>query len=152
MNPDGGDRAAQRVSFDGNPQPDCDWPVETLEYRDAEGNVMEMDLAFTFADYALVMPVLHDHFRVVPDGFESDDLVALGKYLAADDEIADRAVPFIWGIDDQDKLIRLVVSRALVFACRDRLNYWHTLQELAGVQNFYVEEAIERIIEESPCR
>jgi hypothetical protein len=148
VNPDGGDRAAQRVSFDGNPQPDCDWPVETLEYRDAEGNVMEMDLAFTFADYALVMPVLHDHFRVVPDGFESDDLVALGKYLAADDEIADRAVPFIWGIDDQDKLIRLVVSRALVFACRDRLNYWHTLQELAGVQNFYVEEAIERIIEE----
>jgi len=28
------------------------------------------------------------------------------------------------------------------------LNYWHTLQELAGVQNFYVEEAIDRIIEE----
>ena len=45
-------------------------------------------------------------------------------------------------------LQRLVVSRALVFACRDRLNYWHTLQELAGIQNFYVEEAIERIIAE----
>ena len=40
------------------------------------------------------------------------------------------------------------MSRALVFACRDRLNYWRTLQELAGVQNFYVEEAIDRIIEE----
>jgi ferredoxin len=40
------------------------------------------------------------------------------------------------------------VSRALIFACRDRLNYWHTLQELAGIQNFYVEEAIDRIIEE----
>jgi ferredoxin len=35
-----------------------------------------------------------------------------------------------------------------VFACRDRLNYWHSLQELAGIQNYYVEEAIERIIEE----
>jgi len=51
-------------------------------------------------------------------------------------------VPTVWGIDDQGVLIRLVVSRALVFACRDRLNYWHTLQELAGIQNFYVEEAI----------
>ena len=35
-----------------------------------------------------------------------------------------------------------------MFACRDRLNYWHTLQELAGIHNFYVEEAIDRIIEE----
>jgi ferredoxin len=40
------------------------------------------------------------------------------------------------------------VSRALVFACRDRLNYWRTLQELAGIQNFYVEEAVDRIIAE----
>ena len=35
-----------------------------------------------------------------------------------------------------------------MFACRDRLNYWRTLQELAGIHNFYVEAAIERVIEE----
>ena len=148
VNPDGGDHAAERVSFGGNPQADNDWPIETLEYRSADGETTKMDLAFTFADYALLMPALHEHFRVVPAGFESPDLVTVDEYLKADEELVDRLVPFVWGIDEDDVLTRLVVSRALVFACRDRLNYWHTLQELAGIQNFYVEEAIDRIIKE----
>lgn len=148
VNPDGGDRAAQRFSFDGNTQAENDWPVEKLEYRNADGEVTEMDLAFTFADYALLMPALHEHYRMVPAGFESTDLLPIDRYLDSEEELVEHAVPFVWAIDDQDVLVRLVVSRALVFACRDRLNYWHTLQELAGIRNFYVEEAKERIVEE----
>jgi len=148
VNPDAGDHAAQRVSFGGNPQADGDWPVEKLEYRSADGETTEMELAFTFADYALLMPALHEHFRLVPAGFDSPDLVTVDEYLKAENEAVDRTVPFVWGIDENGVLTRLVISRALVFACRDRLNYWRTLQELAGVQNFYVEEAIDRIIEE----
>ena len=148
VNPDRGDHAAERVTFTGNPQADSDWPVEKLEYRSAAGEVTEMDLAFTFADYALLIPELHKHFRVVPTGFEAPELVTVDEFLGAADEGVDRLVPFVWGIDDQGVLMRLVVSRTLVFACRDRLNYWHTLQELAGVQNFYVEAAIDRIVEE----
>ena len=148
VDPDAGDHAAERISFGGNPQAENDWPIEKLEYRNDDGDVTEMDLAFTFADYALLMPALHEHFRMVPTGFDSGDLVPVDQYLDSEEELVEHAVPFIWGIDDQDVLVRLVVSRALVFACRDRLNYWHTLQELAGVQNFYVEEAIDRIIEE----
>lgn len=148
IDPDAGDHAAKRVRFDGNPQPDEDWPIETLEYRSADGDETTMDLAFTFADYALLMPALHEHFRMVPAGFESEELVTVADYLQADDERVDRLVPFVWGIGEDGVLVRLVVSRALVFACRDRLNHWHSLQELAGIQNYYVEEAIERIIEE----
>ncbi len=148
IDPDAGDHAAKRVRFDGNPQPDADWPVETLQYQSADGAETTMELAFTFADYALLMPALHEHFRMVPTGFESDELVTVADYLQADDEHLDRRIPFVWGIDEDGVLVRLVVSRALVFACRDRLNYWHSLQELAGIQNYYVEEAIERIIEE----
>ena len=148
VNPDAGDHAARRVSFDGNPQPDADWPIETLEYKGADGNQTTMELAFTFADYALLMPALHEHFRMVPAGLESEQLVTVAEYLAAEQGHADRLVPFVWGIGEDGVLVRLVVSRALVFACRDRLNYWHGLQELAGIQNYYVEEAIERIIEE----
>ena len=85
---------------------------------------------------------------MVPTGYESADLVAVDQYLDSEKELVERMVPYVWGIDDQGVLVRLVVSRALIFACRDRLNYWHTLQELAGIKNFYVEEAIDRIIEE----
>ena len=148
VDPDAGDHAAQRVRFGGNPQADADWPVEKLEYRDPDGEVTEMELAFTFADYALLMPALHEHFRRVPPALESDDLVTVAEYLEAEGDQADRLVPFVWGIGADGVLMRFATSRALVFACRDRLNYWHTLQELAGVQNYYVEEAIERIIEE----
>ncbi len=148
VNPEAGDHAAERVSFVGNPQAANDWPVEKLEYRSADGEVTEMDLAFTFADYALLMPALHEHFRMVPAGYESTDLVPVDQYLGFEEEHVDRSVPYIWGIDDQDVLVRLVVSRALVFACRDRLNYWRTLQELAGIHNFYVEEAIDRVCRE----
>ena len=148
VDPDAGDHAARRFRFDGNPQPDADWPIETLQYRGADGDDTTMELAFTFADYALLMPALHEHFRMVPEGFESKELVTVADYLEADEEGLDRRVPFVWGIDEKGVLVRLVVSRALVFAFRDRLNYWHTLQELAGIQNYYVEEAIERIIEE----
>ena len=148
IDPDAGDQAAKRVNFDGNPQPDADWPVETLEYRGADGEETTMELAFTFADYALLMPALHEHFRMVQTGFASEELVTVAEYLEADEENRDRLVPFVWGIDEDGVLVRLVVSRALIFACRDRLNNWHALQELAGVQNYYVEAAIERIIEE----
>jgi ferredoxin len=147
VNPCGGDRAAERISFDGNPQPENDWPVETLVYNDAEGETREMAVAFTFADYALLMPALREHFRVVPAGCESPDFVSVADYLGGEDEALDRRVPFVWGIDENGDLLRLVVSRALVFACRDRLNYWHALQELAGIHNFYVEEAVERVVE-----
>jgi len=122
VNPDGGDHAAERINFGGNPQAENNWPVEKLEYCNADGEVTEMDLAFTFADYALLMPALHEHFRMVPAGFESTDLVPVDQYLDSEEELVDRAVPFVWAIDDKDVLVRLVVSRALVFACRDRLN------------------------------
>ncbi len=148
VNPDAGDHAAQRVSFDGNPQADSDWPVEKLEYRGTDGEATEMDVAFTFADYALLMPALHEHFRVVPDGLDAADLVTVDRYLEHGETPVDRLVPFVWGIDDQGVLIRLAVSRALILACRDRLNYWRTLQEMAGIRNVYVEQAIERVTEE----
>ncbi|MGI9261781.1 MAG: ferredoxin, partial [Woeseiaceae bacterium] len=148
VNPDGGGHAADCVSFGGNPQAENDWPVEKLEYRSPDGESTEMELAFTFADYALLIPTLHEHFRMVPAGFDSPDFVTVDEYLGADAKVVDRLVPFVWGIDENDVLTRLVVSRALIFACRDRLSYWHTLQELAGAKNFYVEEAVDRVIKE----
>ncbi len=149
VDPGAGEHAAQRISFDGNPQPENDWPVETLEYAGADGETRQMQLAFTFADYALLMPALHEHFRLVPAECDADDLVAVADYLQRDQESAERLVPYVWGIDEQGKLLRLVVSRALVFACRDRSNYWRSLQELAGIHNFYVEAAVERVLEDA---
>ncbi|MDP6183027.1 MAG: ferredoxin, partial [Gammaproteobacteria bacterium] len=148
VNPDAGDHAAERVRFNSTPQPERDWSIETLQFRDAQGEVAEMQMAFTFADYCLLMPELHEYFRIVPIGCESEDLVPVGDYLNLAEDRLDRCVPFVWAVDVDGMLHRVVVSRILTLACRDRQNYWHSLQELAGIRNIYVEQAKEQVRQE----
>lgn len=144
INPAAGDFAATRMDFSENPEETRDWPVHPFRYRDENGNVIETQLAFTFADYILLIERLRDHFRIIPPGCDSAALVPVADYLARPTEEADRLLPFTWAVDGNNLLHRLVISRELILACRDRLNFWHTLQEQAGVRNPYVEQAIER--------
>ena len=152
INPEAGDSFALRMSFDGNPQPEADWPVHPFRYCDENGTKVSADLAYTFADYALLIESLRDHFRLIPPGCDSESLVPMQEYLAMDPERAYRLVPFVWGVDGSATLHRLVVSRELALACLDRLNYWRTLQEMAGVRNRYVDLAVQRTQEEERRR
>jgi ferredoxin len=144
INPEAGDAFALRMRFDGNPQPEADWPIHPFRYCDENGTQVSADLAFTFADYALLIENLRAHFRVIPPGCDSESLVPMQEYLALDEAQACRLVPFVWGVDESATLHRLVVSRELAMACLDRLNYWRTLQELAGIRNRYVDVAVGR--------
>ena len=144
INPEAGDSAAARMDFHGNPQSDIDWPVHPFRYLDDNGNRVGTELAFTFADYALLIERLRDHFRLIPAGCDSDGLISVQDYLAMKPEAAYQRVPFVWAIDGNAILHRLVISRELAMACRDRLNYWHLLQEMAGVRNRYVDIAVEK--------
>jgi len=144
INPQAGDAAALRMNFAGNPQPENDWPLHPFRYQDENGDSVELELAFTFADYALLVDALRDHFRLIPPGCDSDALVPIQDWLAMKPDQAYRRVPFIWGVDSHGLLHRLVVSRELALGALDRLNYWHALQEMAGVRNRYVEQAIAR--------
>lgn len=144
VNPAAGDFAAARVSFEGNPRELEDWPVHPFRYRDENGTESNLDLAFTFADYALLIERLRDHFRQIPPGCDSESLSPVADYLSLPLDEANQRLPFVWAVDGNAILHRVLVSRELILACRDRLNYWHSLQELAGVKNRYVELAVER--------
>ena len=139
-----GDSEPALMDFDGNPQPEADWPVHPFEYLDGDGNRVSEDLAFTFADYCLLIGRLREHFRVIPPGCDSQALVPIQAYLAMPAEQAHERVPFVWSVDANGTLHRLVASRELALACLDRLNFWRTLQAMAGVRNPHVEAAIER--------
>jgi ferredoxin len=142
INPAAGDAFADRMEFSGNPQPERDWPLHTFRYLDDTGVTVEQELAFTFADYALLLPRLHHHFAVVPGECDSAALVPVAEFLQLADEIVHQHVPFVWAVGSGGVLHRVVISRALIQACRDRLNFWHTLQEMAGVRNKYIDNAI----------
>ncbi len=142
INPSKGDSYAERMDFTVNPQPDRDWAIHPFSYRDEHGEMVHTELAFTFADYALLIPRLRNHFRLIPATFISDKLTPIAEYLDCSDEEAFSLVPFVWTVNKENELHRVVVSRELVLACKDRLNFWHTLQELAGVRNRHVDQAV----------
>jgi len=145
INPEAGDAFADRMDFSGNPQPESDWAYHPFQYQDDKGNTITTDLAFTFADYALLIPRLRQHFRLVPASFDNDAFVQVDVYLSnCTGEKNCKRIPFIWAVNDKGELHKLVISRALLFACHDRLNYWHTLQELAGIHNKYVDQAVDK--------
>ncbi|MCU7798865.1 MAG: ferredoxin [gamma proteobacterium symbiont of Lucinoma myriamae] len=145
VDPGAGDSASERMDFSGNPQPERDWPTQPFTFRNAQGEVSEIELDFTYADYALLIPRLHYHFSLIPAQCESEDLVPVADYLALPVDEVDNLVPYIWAVNQENELRQLAVSRALIHACRDRLNFWHSLQEMAGIRSRYIEDAEIRI-------
>ncbi len=141
INPSRGDTFAERMDFSINPQAHQDWAIHPFSYRDDQGEMVHTELAFTFADYALLIPQLRNHFRQIPGDFESDKLTPIADYLNQSSSDTFSLVPFVWAVNGENELHKVVVSRELVLACKDRLNYWHTLQELSGVRNPHAEEA-----------
>ena len=136
------ERDQESVTFGDNPDPNLDWTSHVLTCRNEDNELEELEMAFTFADYCLLKPDLRHHYRIVPEGFDCEDLVPVAEHLDADD---DRLIPFIWAVDGHDTLRKLVISRMLLLACRDRQRFWRTLQSVAGLRNYYVEEAIEKV-------
>ncbi|HHB91992.1 MAG TPA: ferredoxin [Thioploca sp.] len=143
VNPESGDSAADRVNFAGNPQPELDWAKHKFQYKDVNDEVIDIELAFTFADYTLLVPYLRSYFRTVAIGYENEALIPIETYLSTAGWEDYKKLPFVWAVNERGELHKLVVSRSLIVACRDRLNYWHTLQELAGINNKYVDIAVQ---------
>ncbi len=150
--PEAGLSWAERMSFDGNPEPAEDWPIHALEVEGAGGSPETLSLAFTFADFALLSETLAGGFRRVPDAVAADGLVPVPEWLALDSEAALEAVPFFWAVEGGGRMVRLALSRPLALACRDRLAFWRTLQELAGVKSEYVRRARAAIEGEAAMR
>jgi ferredoxin len=148
FNPEAGSSWSTRMDFAGNPDPHKDWPDRDVAITVADGGARQWQLPCTFADCALLESSLRHHFMRIPDDCRSEDLVRLDVHLQQVSEDTAHQLPWIWACDAQGNVLRLLVSRRLVRACRDRLDYWHTLQELAGIHNRYVEAAIERTREE----
>lgn len=142
--PQAGRSWAKRLEFACNPSPQSDWPACEIGFSDASGQACSLSSHFTFADFALLDGAYADEFRVLPAGLESTALFEAGEYLALDPSRSHDAVPFVWAADGQGVLHRVAFTRRLGFVCLDRLDFWHTLQELAGVRNEYVRQAVER--------
>jgi ferredoxin len=140
--PTAGTSWADRLDFEGNEHPYAPWPKHDLACVDGGGGPHALKLAFTYADFALLEPAYRAHFRVIPDTCPTPDLTPVEEFPLEDPHAGGRRIPFVWGAGADGRMVRLVISRRLLEACRDRLAGWRALQELAGIHNAHVERAV----------
>ncbi len=132
--PDAGATIGDRLSLDGNPSADETWPTYRLTYLDDQGAEQAMELPVTVADWAAAEARFRHHFAPVPADADPESLVPFHEYLAlsADDRAGKQ--PFIYVLGQDRKLSRELASDEIVRLAEDRLNVWHQLKELAGLE------------------
>ena len=130
--PDRGVTAEECFDLTGNPAPDEDWPTYTLSYRDGSRE-KSMELPLTFADFAMTEVRFRKHFRMAPADTWNDRMIPLHEFLELDDAARDGRFPYIWTVDRNNRLSRLLVAETMVHSCEERRDFWHMLRSLAGL-------------------
>ncbi len=138
FDPSKGNSWADRFDLTDNPQLERDWPIWTGEI-----DGVDLELSFTFAHCAMLTTDLHSHFMQLPDGVESDDLIPIEMWLHLSPEDAATKIPYLWAADVDGAIHKLVVARTVTDVCIERLDYWRTLRELAGIDNEFVRRAVQ---------
>ena len=144
-NPESGPEWGKRFSISNNPSPELRWPVKSVEVQNKSGDIQMLDQPLTYAHYMLSHPQNRHLFRIVPPGYWTDNLIPLSSYLDLDRKETISLIPYIWMIDKNRFLQKVVLAAPVVRMSRERLDFWRSLQEYAGVHNYHVEEAIQAL-------
>ncbi len=129
--PDEGTLPEECFDLSGNPDPDQDWPTYKVSYREG-GVTRSMDLPMTFADFAITEVRFRKHFRKAPPDTWNENMVPLHEFLELEDDDREGLFPFIWVVDKEQQLGRLLVDEAMVSSSEDRRDFWQMLRALAG--------------------
>jgi len=122
---------AQRLALHGDPQPDRVWPEHELSYADGGSGSLREQVAFTFADFALTDPAQSQRFARVPRSEWNDRLVPFARWL---EEARPGAIPFVYAIDADAALCKLVVDQRLGENARRCADAWLRLRELDALK------------------
>ena len=139
-----GDNLAARFSLENCPQPEADWPVESFEYADEEWQRVTELLAFTFADFVLCDRRRAAHFAHVPRARWNARMRPVAEWLELNEKETAECVPYVWAIDADDVLHRVLVDAQLIGAVRRCRTLWHRLREQGGVHNSHAEQLLAR--------
>jgi len=132
-NPSDGVTAAEAFDLSGNPDMDRLWPRYELKYKEyGQEKTMEVDM--TFADFALTEARFRKHFRKVPRDAWNDNMIQLSEFLEMSEEDREGKFPYIWAVDRNERLNRVLVAKKIVESCEERRDFWIMLRDIAGVK------------------
>ncbi|MCG5495198.1 2-oxoacid:acceptor oxidoreductase family protein [Ectothiorhodospira variabilis] len=138
-NPDRGVTFRECSDLEGNPAMDADWPTYTLKYQDENGEEGTLELPMTFADFALTEGRFRKHFRKAPQDTWNDDMLPLHEFLDMSEDEREGRFPYIWTVDDKNRLGRVLVSEELVRSAEERRDFWKQLKGLLGLDHEVVD-------------
>ncbi|HET7527151.1 MAG TPA: hypothetical protein VFK10_14510 [Burkholderiaceae bacterium] len=139
-----GSNWATRFSLENNPQPEVDWPVETLDYVDTAQQRASEPCTFTFADFAMCDPRRARHFALVPRERWTATMLPAAAWLELDENEAVQRVPYLLAVGRDDSLQRVIVDARLMQAVRHCVLLWRRLQEHGGINDSHAQRLLER--------
>lgn len=125
-----GDTLDRRFSLEGNPDPNRDWTTTTLEYVDADGSRKLLEVPLTAADFALKEGRFKKQFHPADPNAH---LVPLHEFIDMNAEESYGKTPFVWATDDDERLVKLSVTSAIITLVAERRRNWRMLQYLSGL-------------------
>jgi pyruvate-ferredoxin/flavodoxin oxidoreductase len=131
-NPDLGARPEECFDLEGNPAVEQDWPTYELKYTE-NGRHQSMELPMTFADFAATEIRFRKHFRVAPPETWNEKMVPLADFLELPEDEREGRFPFVWSVNREQQLMRLLVALPIVQSCEDRRDFWTMLRAIARV-------------------
>lgn len=141
--PNKGTQWGGRFDVADNSQAEKDWPVYPFVHQSPDDNEMEMDLAFTYADYKAMTPEKVEELFLVPESMVNDYLVPIADYLSMGQDEQTGKVPYIWLVDEDNQMVRAAVPYMWVASCQERLEFWNFIQEIGGLNNYHVKASLE---------
>jgi pyruvate-ferredoxin/flavodoxin oxidoreductase len=145
--PDAGKTPDECFDLEGNPALDQDWPTYTLKYEE-EGREKTMEVPLTFADFAITEARFRKHFRMAPPDTWNENMVPIAEFLDLDEDDRDGKFPYVWSVNKQRHLTRLLVAKPIVESCEDRRDFWIMLRALAGADKATDQEIEARVRQE----
>jgi len=135
FDPDAGVTFEECCSVKGNPAISEDWPMYHIDYIDEHGKEKQLEAPLTFADFAVTEGRFRKQFRQIPDDSWHDDMVQLHLFLDLDEDDREGKFPYIWGVNGDNHLTRIMVAQPMVKSCEERRTFWHQLRAIAGEDN-----------------
>ena len=99
-----------RFSLAANSQLDLDWPVQRLDYEDADQQLVSETLAFTAVDFAACDPRCAKYFAKVPREKWNADMVPVSEFLAREPKDLTEKVPCLLMVDRDNRLQKVIVN------------------------------------------
>jgi hypothetical protein len=145
--PSAGPDWARRFDLSTNPALEADWPTYTLDYEDGDGQRHSTQTAFSYIDFAMCDARYARYCQPIAKSDWSDKMLPAADWLKLSPAEAAARVPYVLGIDADNRLGRCGVAEKVAEAATRFLDAWRRLQERAGIRNSHAERllAAERV-------